>query len=169
VLIRKLERDYDAMRDWVGRYGCVYRFFLDYPHGSSGHLFSSFAVRSLIAKIPVFDSWPGTWGEDLCTRKTIDVIHNGFGQGCSNQFVVDFPQQIVLTGPERMGACEQYLLLGGTSKIVHMPCAVTDAVTLHMHKIPMQLWKEKIGAGMKLSVMWKVKKDQHWMAFCTNE
>jgi hypothetical protein len=65
-LVKQLERAFDPEHEFVARYGCHFAKGFDYPHGSTGHLFSAYAVRQFIADIPVFDACPQRFCDDIC-------------------------------------------------------------------------------------------------------
>jgi hypothetical protein len=153
AMIGALEREFDPMVEWVSRYGCHCYGGIDYPHGSTGHLFSNFAVRRLITNIPFFDECPKHWCEDRCVRFTMDKMDIPFYGGCSVQFIITFPAAI--SQRFRVMPCPQFSSFGGCLSLLAIPpTPISTAVTAHMHRIPMQLWTAALLLARNFSIVW---------------
>jgi hypothetical protein len=162
-MIKELEEKYDPMSEWVSRYGCGSFFGLDYAHGSTGHFFSNFAVKTLANNTAIFDNCPRRWNEDSCLHFVMDKLKLPFYESCSTKFIISFPEDIGELKVKKI--CPSYNLWGvRPSKITTGHTPVIEAVALHMHHIPMDFWRDWINRTMalNLSIIWK------WRArFCT--
>jgi hypothetical protein len=164
-LVWSLEQNHDPMNAWVARYGCHYTRGIDYPHGSTGHLLSSYAVRQLVENVAVFDSCPRKQCEDVCLRFTMDRLGIPFYDGCSAQFVITFPRAFgTITHPPR---CPTFQFYNNNSRIFIPPTPVLTAVTFHMHQLRMDRWKALILGAQNLSIVWILRKVDR-IFFCTN-
>jgi hypothetical protein len=161
--VSELEKRYDPMTEWVGRYGCHF-FGIDYPHGSTGHFFSNLGVHRLVGNMGVFDRCPTRWGEDLCMRYVMDKLVIPFYEGCSTRFIITFPgSSKTLRSPI---ICPELHFFEEKSLVQLGPTAVSTAVAIHMHAMKMQVWTARLREAHGLSVVWAKKRSHGTPLFC---
>jgi hypothetical protein len=161
--LQELEGRFDPMKQWVGRYGCHW-YGMDYPHGSTGHLFSNFAVQGFVQNVPIFDECPARWNEDLCTGFVINKLAIPFHEGCSTQFIITFPRSIKqIRGPVQ---CPEFQFYGRRSHIRLPPTPISTAVTIHMHAMDMGGWTARLRMAYHLSVAWMRRGSEGVPFFC---
>jgi hypothetical protein len=159
--IANLEARYDPMTDFVGRYGCSH-WKRDFPHGSTGFLFSNAAVRLLFGSLAEFQNCKGN--DDLCMRNMYDLLHMSFHEGCSSRFIVTFPRNISkLSKPIK---CPRHQSYGRRSLIRVPPALVKAAVTIHMHGIPMHFWTNWVKMAADSSIAWVRNGTENVPVFC---
>jgi hypothetical protein len=169
-MIDELNQQYHPMEEWVSRYGCAFHMGIDYPHGSTGHLFSNKAVRTLVESIPIFDDCPPKDAEDLCVRFTMDKLNIPFYSGCSRYFATGFPDASVSTIQSMIDnarPCPDYGMMSIHSLAKLRPCPITKAVTIHMHAVRMDKWTEYLHRASSLSLVWtNPDVNSLWVDFC---
>jgi hypothetical protein len=151
-MVRRLDEHYDPMTQWVGRYGCGHQS-IDYPHGSTGHFFSNFAVRELAKHVKIYDACDRTLWDDLCVRLTMEKLGYEFYSGCSTQFIISYPR-----GGQKWSVapnCSRLAFYDARSLLKIPPTPLYDAVTVHMHSIPMEFWNVLLLEANHMSVIWE--------------
>jgi hypothetical protein len=165
AMIAELEAHYDPMTQWVGRYGCSHEM-IDYPHGSTGHFFSNYAMRQFVKHISYYDSCrPDLW-DDLCVRIVMDQLGQDFYAGCSTQFIISFPRTGGLQNISAIAPCENWNFFERHSQLQIPPTPMRDAVTVHMHSIPMEAWTMLLTLCHNLSVVWAMRSRFTRAYFC---
>jgi hypothetical protein len=149
-MIEDLEGQYDPMSQWVSRYGCAVFRDQDYAYGSTGHLFSNFAVKTLVNNVAVFDSCPSDQGEDLCLYWIMRKLNLPFYESCSTKFVVTFPSDIKNLTVKKI--CPEYSTWAHQTRLRIGYTPVIGAVAYHMHNIPMELWMDWLKQAMAANI-----------------
>jgi hypothetical protein len=155
--LHELNAQYHPQDEWVARYGCANHEGIDYPHGSTGHLFSNSAVRTLLSNIAIFDACPERHAEDICVRFTMNALRIPFYASCSDYFVVGFPDVSLSTYSvmtREAPRCPTRGMISSYSLIMPLPCPVPKAVTVHMHAVRMDKWMDYLHGAAHLALAW---------------
>jgi hypothetical protein len=141
--------DLELKRDPMTEYNFAFNFheynLQYYPHGGTGWLFSNFAVRQFMTKVGTFVAACQGSFDDV----TIPWFFSQFGQNImdyqTNKFIVTWPNHmldvIFKRETEKVQKCpETYQLFSGAPGL--LPCPCRTAVSIHMHRVPMELAAE---------------------------
>lgn len=139
-MLFELEKKLDPMKEWGLVYNCHEYGHKLYPHGGTGYIFSNYAIRKFLENGHQFLWECKNSADDIELGYFIEHFGLNVEDYISNKFVVTYPntQLNVIKDWDfsPVKTCPKfYRLYRGGPKM--KPCTLSDAVSIHMHKVPM--------------------------------
>jgi len=126
VMLQELEHMYNPMKEIA----LAYNYFGSFPHGAS-YVFSNYAVRLFLKNIDIFQRYCNQSADDVAMRDFLKYLNINQSLFYDKRICIRVPEASKDKIPQ---SCPANF---SQSSIRGMPCRVSEAAMLHMHKIPM--------------------------------